>query len=579
MSADGDVGPSSWWVGGRSAARTWFVDTLRLLPSTRDYAGLRQTWRADVLAGITVAIVALPLALGFGVTTGMGAEAGLATAVVAGAVAAVFGGSNLQVSGPTGAMAAVLVPIVHRYGVEAVAVVGVMAGLLIVAAALARLGRSVALIPWPVVEGFTIGIAAIIAMQQLPALLGVDRPEVDSTILAAVAALSSAGTSVSPGAVTIGIVVAVVMLVTPRLSRTLPASLIAVAVATVLAEGVLPDIARIGALPAGLPLPVVPDLSLARLGVLGPAALAVALLAGLESLLSARVADGMVDTDRHDPDRELFGQGLANLATPLFGGMPATGAIARTAVNARAGARTRVSALTHALVIGAVILIASDAVGRIPLAALAGVLIVTAARMVDPANVRAVWRATGPDAAIMVVTAAATVVFDLIVAVEVGVALAAFLALRSVARSSKATREVVSEQVDPTLESSLLARHILTYRLDGALFFGAAQRFLVELTAVTDVEVVVLRFPQLDVLDATGAQALGEIIGELEGRGVTVLLKGPRPDHLRTLRAVGALDRLAHEHHLFSTLDAALEHARAHLAGSAGHADASHIPG
>jgi len=293
----------------------------------------------------------------------------------------------------------------------------------------------------------------------------------------------------------------------------------------------------------------------------------VALLAAIESLLSAEVADGMADVGRSDPDRELFGQGLANLASPLFGGMPATGAIARTAVNVRAGARTRVAAASHAVVPLLVVLLAKDLVAEIPLAALAGVLMVTAYRMVEVHNVRAVTRSTRSDALVLVATTTATVAFDLIVAVEIGVAVAAFLALRHVARTSEAAREPLpaDEHIGPDDEARLLHEHIAIYRIDGALFFGAAQRFITELTAVSDVRVMILCLSQVQSLDATGAQALGEIVTELESRGITTLLKGVRPHHERILRAVGALDRLAHQRHLFDSLDEAVAHARLHV--------------
>jgi sulfate permease, SulP family len=290
----------------------------------------------------------------------------------------------------------------------------------------------------------------------------------------------------------------------------------------------------------------------------------VALLASLESLLSAKVADGMSDGSRHEPDRELFGQGLANLVTPLFGGMPATGAIARTAVNVRSGARTRVATIVHAGVLVTVVLLGGGLVALIPLPALAGVLMVTAIRMVEIHNVRAVVRATHSDAIVFAVTAAATVVFDLILAVEIGMAVAAVLALRHIALSATVTSEAPSELGADAAEA-LRDDGILTYRLDGALFFGAAQRFLTELTAVTDARVVVLRLPDLQVLDATGAQALGEIVAELEQRGITVLLKGPSEAHARILEVTGALAHLADDHHVFTDLDAALAHARVHV--------------
>jgi sulfate permease, SulP family len=542
-----------------------------MLPSRADYRGLRGSWQGDVVAGLTVGVVALPLALAFGITSGLGATAGLTTAIVAGLVAGIFGGSNVQVSGPTGAMAVVLVPIVTRYGTEAVYVVGLMAGVLLLLASFARAGRLLGYVPWPVVEGFTVGIAVIIFLQQVPNALGVPKPEGQNAAAIAARALVDAFGHVEPAALAVVAITIGVMTLAPRLHRALPASLLAVALATVVAEIGGWPVARIGALPDSLPLPSLPGVPSGQVRDLFGAAVAVALLAAMESLLSAKVADGMSDTSRHDPDRELFGQGLANLASPLFGGMPATGAIARTAVNVRAGARTRVSAIVHSLVLVVVVLVGGPLVARIPLAALAGVLMLTAIRMVEVHNVRAVLFSTRSDACVLLITAAATIAFDLIVAVELGIALAAILALLKIAGSASAVKETVTfEGIDDAVEAELLRDRIVCYRIDGALFFGAAQRFLTELTAVTDVRVVILRLPELQMLDATGAQALSEIVAELEARGITVLIKGPRPDHLRLLGTVGTLDRLAHENHLFTDLDAAVAHARVHAARGPG---------
>lgn len=539
----------------------------RLLPRRADYDGVRGHWRSDLVAGATVGVVALPLALAFGITSGLGADAGLVTAIVAGLVAAVFGGSNVQVSGPTGAMTVVLVPVVATHGADGVLVVGLLAGLLLTAAAFLRVGRYLTLIPWPVVEGFTVGIGVIIFLQQVPAALGVPKPEGENTAAVAWRATTDALANGRGAALGLVALVAAAMVVLPRLHRSLPSSLLAVILATVVAEATGANVGRIGELPGSLPLPSLPDVAGTNVGPLASAAIAVAVLAALESLLSARVADGMADGPRHDPDRELFGQGLANLVSPLFGGMPATGAIARTAVNVRSGARTRVAAIVHSIVLVLVVLLGGDLVSRIPLAALAGVLMVTAVRMVEVHNVRAVLRSTRADAAVLCLTALATVAVDLIRAVELGIALAAVLALREVARTAQVT-PMPEAELDADRASALLHDGVLTYRLDGALFFGAAQRFLTELTAVSDAKAVVLRLPDLQVLDATGAQALGEIIEELEHRGITVLLKGPRPEHLRVLAATGALDRLAHERHVFTDLGDALAHARTHVARS-----------
>lgn len=559
-----------------TAAEVLHVIRLRSLPRRSDYSGLGRTWRADIVAGLTVGVVALPLALAFGVTSGVGAAAGLVTAIVAGLVAAVFGGSNFAVSGPTGAMAVVLVPIVARYGAEAVIPVAIMAGGIVLAMGLFGLGRAVDFIPWPVVEGFTIGIATIIFLQQVPLALDVPKPDGENTAVVAFRALQSADWARSVRSLLIVAMVIVCMLVLPRIRRSFPASIVAVVVATALVAWLGWDVLEVGAIPSGIPVPHLPVLDTASTSALFSAALAVAALAAIESLLSARVADGMTDTRRLNPDRELFGQGLANVVSGIFGGMPATGAIARTAVNVRAGARTRVAAIVHSLFILLVILLLSGAVAIIPLAALAGVLMVTAVRMVDLRSARAILRSTRSDALVMILTALATIVFDLILAVEVGIAVAAVLALRSLAKSSTVEAEAESvldaaqaaastAEVTSEVESRLMREHIAVYRLDGALFFGAAQHFLDELTSVADVRVVILRLGGIRVIDASGAHALEEIITSMQSRGMAVLLCGVGERPLQILDAVGAIGALRAENHVFSSLPAAIEHAHGHV--------------
>lgn len=541
----------------------------RILPRRTDYAGLSRSWRTDLLAGLTVAIVALPLALGFGVSSGMGAAAGLTTAIVAGAVAAVFGGSHLQVSGPTGAMTVVLVPVVARYGTPSVAAVAIMAGVIVVAAGLAGLGRLVAYIPWPVVEGFTFGIGVVIALQQVPLTIDTPKADGENAALVAVRTVLAADWSSALPALAVVAAVAGLMVGLPRLHRTVPASIVAIVVVTLAVEATGLDVDRIGAVPAGLPHPSWPVLDLTTTSRLFSSALAVAALAALESLLSARVADGMADRPRTAPNRELVGQGLANVAAGVFGGMPATGAIARTAVNVRSGARTRVAALAHAVVLTVVALAAAPLVARIPTAALAGVLLVTAARMVDLRTGRALVRSGRAGASVFLLTFVATVALDLVMAVEIGVAVAAVLTLRAVANSSGLHREPVpatgSEELGTDEELALLHEHIAVYRIDGALFFADVRRFLDELAAVADVRVVVLRLSGIRLLDTSGANALGEIVDDLQRRGIVVLLKGLRPEHRRVMESVGALARLRHPAHLFDDLGAAVEHARTHV--------------
>jgi SulP family sulfate permease len=537
----------------------------RLLPRRSDYAGLRRSWPRDLAAGVTVGVVALPLALGFGVATGVGAAPGLVAAVVAGAVAAVFGGSSLQVSGPTGAMTVVLVPLVAQHGPGVVYPVAVMAGVLVVAAAVLRLGRLFAFVPWPLVEGVTLGIALVIAAQQVPSALGVARPDIENAVGAA--AVAVAEFSARPDWAVLGLLALSLLLTAalPRLHPSLPAGLLAVALVTAVVEVSGAHVTRIGSLPSSLPLPAVPDLGDAR-DLVG-AAVVVAFLAALESLLSARVADGMSDAPRHDPDRELFGQGLANLASGLAGGLPATGAIARTAVNARAGATTRVAALTHALVLAAIVYAASGLVGRIPLVALAGVLLVTAFRMIERRTARAVLTSTRGDALVFVLTALGTVAFDLITAVEVGVGVAIVLALVHVARTARAVPEPLTDDgIDSTTEHALLTGQVLAYRLDGPLFFAVADRFLREITGTTDVRVVILRLGSMAMLDATGARVLGEIVEHLHRQGIVVLVKGASDEHRRLLTAVGTLAPLLNRGHVFATFPEAVAHAARHVA-------------
>lgn len=557
------MGRVDWRATRASLAR-------RTLPRRSDYAGLRRHWRADAVAGLTVAIVALPLALGFGVTSGLGATAGLVTAVVAGAVAAVFGGSHLQVSGPTGAMTVVLIPIVARYGPESVAAVAIMAGVLVIVGGLVGLGRLVAYIPWPVVEGFTFGIGVVIALQQIPLALDTPKAAGENAGLVALRTLGTvAWADALPALLVVALVVATMTLL-PRVSKAVPASLVAVVVATVLVELTSTDVDRIGVLPSSLPAPSVPLVSLETTSALFSAAFAVAMLAALESLLSARVADGMADdVPRTQPNRELVGQGLANVAAGMFGGMPATGAIARTAVNVRAGARTRTAAMLHAVVLAAIVYLAAPWVARIPLSALAGVLLVTAARMIDLPTARAICRSGTSGAVVFLTTLGVTVVFDLVLAVEVGVAVTAVLALRAVARASGLHREPLpepgTEAVGTDAERALLHEHIALYRIDGALFFADARRFLDELARVADVRVVVLRLSAIRMLDTSGANALAEVVADLQRRGIVVLLKGLRPEHRRVVESVGVLAELQHHRHLFTDLDEAVEHARDHV--------------
>jgi SulP family sulfate permease len=541
-----------------------------LAPRRADFAQMRVAPRKDVMAGVTVGVVALPLALGFGITSGLGAGAGLITAIVAGTLAALFGGSNVQVSGPTGAMTVVLVPIVAAYGANGVLVVGLMAGVLLIGMALAGIGRYVKFIPLPVIEGFTLGIAVIIALQQVPAALGVAA---DGQHVVGVAAGAVAEWVSNPDwqAMLMTAVVIAVILGGVRLRPGVPIALIAVIGATAFAQLLDLSLSTIGALPSHFPAPTLPDLAWNDIRVLAVPALAVAALAALESLLSATVADAMSVSDRHDPERELFGQGIANLVSPLFGGIPATAAIARTAVNVRSGATSRLAALVHALVLLIIVLLLSGAVSLIPLAALAGVLIATAIRMVEVSSVRVLLRTSRSDTAVLLVTFTATVALDLATAVILGIAAAGALALRQMARTATLEEEPLDALAHDGSdrhseeERALLDTHVVAYRFEGPLFFGGAHMALLELTEISDIRVVILRLSHVTTLDATGAAVLADTIRSLERRDVAVLVSGLPLRFTAALAATGVYQQLVERGHVFDHTPEAIDHAKRHV--------------
>jgi sulfate permease, SulP family len=555
---------------------------VRLLPRRGDY-DLR-SWRQDLLAGVTVAVVALPLALAFGVTSGAGAAAGLATAVVAGTLAAVFGGSSFQVSGPTGAMTVVLLPIVAAYGVGALPVLGLLAGAFLLVFAFARIGRYVHYVPWPVVSGFTNGIAIIIALQQLPGLLGVAGGGGHGGILpASLDALRAFVAAPTLRPLALGLLAIGVMLAWPawKRARGVPAGIVALVVVTLVS--LLPGfdaVPRIGAIPASLPWPSLPSLPDLDAVVLVRAALAIAVLAALESLLSAVVADSMTVGERHDPDRELFGQGIANLGAAVMGGIPATAALARTAVNVRSGARTRLAAVVHGGTLLAIVLLAAPLAARVPLAALAGILVVVAARMIEAHALRTILRSTKSDAFVLVLTMAVTVLFDLILALEVGLVAAGVLFVVRMSRMFRIDPLELSGPSEPPrhdaaadadAERRLLREQVVAYRVDGPIFFGAANRFFDQLLKTGGgIRVVVLRLRRVPVMDATGASALESLVERLARDGVAVFLSGlqPQPQHL--LERMGVLARLgAYGARLFGTTEEAIAVARAHVVGGA----------
>ncbi|MEO0025006.1 MAG: hypothetical protein RL196_1447 [Actinomycetota bacterium] len=420
---------------------------MSLLPTKGDVVNLFKKPGPNLLSGVTVALVALPLALGFGIASGMGPQAGITAAVIAGFLAALFGGSNFQVSGPTGAMTVVLIPIYAKFSTDAILLVGLGAGIILLVAAFVGLGHHIHRLPVSLIEGITAGIALVIMLQQLPAAFGVTPPTEGDLPQKAWAALIELLQSGNFGPLSMSAAVATLVVVGSHRFHRLPVSLIVVVLATVVAQVWHLPLADVGSLP-----PSIGSFSLNFFGALVHlpelivAIFSVAALAALESLLSAKVADRMKpDQPPHDSDRELFGQAIANLVTPFLGGVPSTAALARTAVNIRSGATNRLAALVASVLLGVLVLGFSGLVSQIPLAALAGVLIATATHMVKPSELWHVMRGSRLDALVLLATAIATVALDLTTGLFIG------LALWLILRKSRLSRAEPLVDEDETL--------------------------------------------------------------------------------------------------------------------------------
>lgn len=409
----------------------------KLLTTLQSYSA--KLFIADVIAGITVAMVALPLSIAIAIASGANPAAGLVTAVIGGLAISAFGGSRVQIGGPTGAFIVVVYGVIQQFGFDGLLLATLMAGIILVAGGFLRAGRFIALIPEPVIEGFTIGIAVIIAVSQLKELLGETVSRMPADLLHILPALWTARESFNPAAIATGLGVVLLIMVLRRVSARVPGSLIAIAIASaavaLLALPVATLHSRFGSLPNGLPMISLPPVSVARISRLLPSAFVIAFLAGVESLLSAMVADRMIG-GAHRSNAELLAQGVANIASPLFGGLPATGAIARTATNVRAGGRTPVAGIVHACTILLVMVVASPLAGYLALPALAGLLIVTAWVMSEPHRWPERLRARSSDRFLLFLTFGLTVLSSLAVAIAVGTAVG--LAQRLIRRDTPA---------------------------------------------------------------------------------------------------------------------------------------------
>ncbi|HEY7514924.1 MAG TPA: C4-dicarboxylic acid transporter DauA, partial [Vicinamibacteria bacterium] len=549
----------------------------------------RADLRHDVLAGTVVGIVALPLSMALAIASGVPPQHGLYTAIVAGFAVALLGGSRVQVSGPTAAFVVILAPITSRFGLGGLLLAGAMAGGLLVLMGVTRMGQLIEFVPYPVTTGFTAGIAVVIGTLQLKDLLGLTTGPLPDHFLERVGALARALPSWRVADLAVGVLTLAVLLLWPGRWKRVPAPLVALAAGALAAYAVARvwpgfDAATIlsrfsydagGVTRAGIPrlppLPLLPwhlpgphgeplVLSFGLLYALVPSAFAIAMLGAIESLLSAVVADGMTG-QRHDPDAELVAQGIGNLIAPAFGGIAATGAIARTATSVRAGARSPLAAAFHALFVLAAVLLMAPLLGYLPMASLAALLLIVAWNMSESHHfVRLVKVAPRSDVIVLLACFLLTVVFDMTVAVTAGIVMAALLFMRRMAEVSGVT--IVSSGHHPALAASL-PRGVVVYDLAGPLFFGAAQKAMSALRTVEQrkVQVVVLDMEDVPALDATGLVALESLVADLNGAGIKVVLVGVQPQPLRAFARAGWKDRKGRLR-IFHSVEPGLEVAR-----------------
>ncbi|WP_296224114.1 SulP family inorganic anion transporter [Ralstonia sp. UBA689] len=495
-------------------------------------AGLlrRQYWLPNVISGLVVGVVALPLAMAFAIASGAKPEQGLYTAIVAGLLVSAFGGSRVQIAGPTGAFIAILSGITASHGIDGLQIATLMAGIILVALGAAKLGGVIKFIPAPVIVGFTAGIGVIIWVGQWSDFFGLPKPagsHFHETLWHTLQAVPH----LRPATTALGILSLLLVILTPRIPylKRVPGPLVAMVLATALQsafhfEGVATIGSTFGGIPQSLPGLTWPIVTPTRIVELIGPAFTIAMLGAIESLLSAVVADGMAGT-RHDANQELIGQGLANIATPLFGGFAATGAIARTATNIRNGGNSPLAGIVHALTLVLTLLLLAPLASKVPLAALAAILFVVAYNMSEMRHfARMIRRAPKADVAILLITFLLTVFTDLVVAVNIGVILAVLQFLRRMAASVEVSR-MSEQQLGTELGQVRLPPSVLVYAIDGPFFFGAVENFERALAQThSDPRVLVLRLRRVPFIDMTGLQTLDEVIGKLEKRGIAVLI-------------------------------------------------------
>lgn len=547
----------------------------RLLKDLRRYS--KEKFMADLMAGLIVGIVALPLAIAFGIASGVSPEKGIITAIVAGFIISALGGSRVQIGGPTGAFIVIIYGIIQQFGLSGLMVATMLAGVFLILLGVFRLGTIIKFIPYPIVVGFTSGIAVTIFTTQIKDLFGLEIGEMPADFISKWGVYFSHFHTVNWPSMLVGLLSIAIIALTPKVSKKIPGSLIAIVVMT-LAVYLLKEFAGIGSIKtigdfypnikAQIPALTMPDITWEQVKLLFPTAMTIAVLGAIESLLSATVADG-VTGDRHDSNQELIGQGIANVCTPLFGGIPATGAIARTMTNINNGGRTPVSGIIHAAVLLLIFLVLMPLAAYIPMACLAGVLIIVSYNMSGWRTFRALMKNPKSDITVLIITFLLTVIFDLTIAIEVGLVIACLLFMRRMAETTQV--KLIADEIDPAEEIDvqlheeehlIIPRGVEVYEINGPYFFGIANKFEDLMAGMANhPKVRIIRMRRVPFIDSTGIHNLQTLCAMSRREGTEIVLSGVQEKVYEVLDHAGLCDELGKEN-ICPNINAALERAK-----------------
>jgi len=523
----------------------------------------------DLIAGLITGIVALPLAIAFAIASGVSPEQGLYTAIVAGFLISFFSGSQVQIGGPTGAFIVIVYGIIQQYGMAGLTVATLMAGVMLVLMGVCRLGSVLKYLPYPLIIGFTTGIAVIIAVTQIPAFLGMQLEEFPAEFIGKIEVIGSNLNLIDPLSAGLGLLALLIMIIWPRVTRRVPGSLIAILVTTLLVTLLNLPVetigSRFGTVPNHLPAFAFPSVSLELMRGLFAPALTIALLAGIESLLSAVVADGMTG-QKHRSNMELVAQGIANIASPLFGGIPATGAIARTATNIKNGGTTPLAGIVHAITLLLILLFFGHYAALIPMSALAAILLIVAYNMSEWRFFAKLFYSPRSDVLVLLTVFLLTVFADLTVAIQTGVVLSALLFMRRMETVTNAgiinLDDETADKNDPNaLTRFNVPKGVEVFEINGPFFFGAASKFQDEISKIKMPKVLILRMRNVPAIDATGLRALEGVVHAARHDGTILLLSGIHKQPVDAMKKAGLIDKIGHAN-IHKDIGHAVDHAR-----------------